>query len=162
MEFNNSLDQKELITVPVETRFHLEKASSYAKIVGIIGMIISGLFALVALALIFGGTSIASFVPGGGVLGLIGGAAIIFIGLFCLLLFCAMIFLMLKVYKFSTLTASSIMKESDEELELGLKELKTYFMGTGILIIALIFIFIVGLISFGSVLLSLVSSFGRM
>lgn len=158
MDFNNLEDNRDLITVPTETRFHLEKTSNYTKIFSIIGFVMSAIFAMVALGLIVSGPALASFMPDfsglGGSMALLGSGMFISLGVMCLVVVVLMIFLMLKLFRFSTSVSTSIMKESNLDLELGLKELKTYFVTSGIVAIVTIAMVIFGIVIFGGILMA--------
>lgn len=151
MDFNNSFDQGEVIKVPTESRFHLEKASSYSRGLSILGLILAFLLGIVSLGLIFGGSFMSNFIPG---IGSLGAGLFMSIGLFFLVLVGVYVFLMIKLLRFASLANSSIMKESNEELEQGLKELKTFFKGYSILVIVLFVSIIMGGIIFGGILMS--------
>lgn len=155
MDFNNMVDDRELIVVPTETRFHLEKTGTYTKIISIVGFVFGAILALASLGVLFGGSAVASSIPGMGGLGLLGGGVFMFIGLLMLGFTAVFIFLMVKLMRFSTLSASSIMKEDNLELEAALKEMKTYFIGCGILAIVLIATFLLSMIAFGGMIMSL-------
>lgn len=149
------VDDRELIVVPTETRFHLEKTGTYTKIISIVGFVFGAILALASLGVLFGGSAVASSIPGMGGLGLLGGGVFMFIGLLMLAFTAVFIFLMVKLMRFSTLSASSIMKEDNLELEAALKEMKTYFIGCGILAIVLIATFLLSMIAFGGMIMSL-------
>ncbi|MDM1346210.1 hypothetical protein HX017_02820 [Myroides marinus] len=155
MDFNNMVDDRELIVVPTETRFHLEKTSTYTKAFSIVGFIFGAILVLASLGVLFGGSAVASSIPGMGGLGLLGGGIFMFIGLLMLAFTAVFIFLMVKLMRFSTLSASSIMKEDNQELEAALKELKTYFVVSGILAIVFIATFILSMIAFGGMIMGL-------
>lgn len=135
MNLESVVNEKGLITVPVETRYYLEKASIYAKWISIIGLIFCGLLVLVALGLILGLSYMESVIPGFGLLRMLGGDKFIYFGVGILVFVGVIILLLIKMYRFSAFTPSSLLKENDEELELGLKELKCYFVFIGVLVI---------------------------
>lgn len=135
MDLGSVVNDKGLITVPVETRFHLEKASTYAKWISITGFVFCGLGILVSLGLIFGLAYMGSIIPGFGLLRILGGDKFIYFGVGILVFVGIIILLLIKMYRFSAFTSSSLLKENDEELELGLKELKSYFVFIGVLVI---------------------------
>lgn len=135
MNLESVVNEKGLITVPVETRYYLEKASIYAKWISIIGLIFCGLLVLVALGLILGLSYMESVIPGFGLLRMLGGDKFIYFGVGILVFVGVIILLLIKMYRFSAFTSSSLLKENDEELELGLKELKCYFVFIGVLVI---------------------------
>lgn len=151
------VDDRELIVVPTETRFHLEKTGTYTKIISIVGFVIGAFFALVSLGVLFGGSAIVSSIPGMGGLGVLGGGVFMFIGLLMLVFTAVVIFLMIKLFRFSTLSTSSIMKEDNLELEAAFKELKTYFVVGGIIAIVMIAGSLLGLIAFGGMIMNLAS-----
>lgn len=149
------VDDRELIVVPTETRFHLEKTGTYTKIISIVGFVFGALFALVSLGVLFGGSAVARSIPGMAELGLLGGGIFMFIGLLMLAFTAVIIFLMVKLMRFSTLSASSIMKEDNLELEAAFKELKTYFVVGGIIAIVMIATILLSMIAFGGMIMSL-------
>ncbi|WP_121964130.1 hypothetical protein [Myroides sp. N17-2] len=124
-----------LVIVPVETRSYLKKSSTYAKWISIIGFIFCGLLILVALGLLLGLSYMESVIPGFGLLWILGGDKFMYFGVGILVFVGIMILLLIKVFKFSALTSSSLLNENNEELELGLKELKSYFVFIGALVI---------------------------
>lgn len=145
------VDDRELITVPTETRFHLEKTSSYTKGISIIGFVFAFILVLASLGFMVGGSSMASMVPG---MALLGAGVFTFLGLFLLVFTVIFIFLMVKLLRFGSQTTSGIMNEDNQSLELGLKDLKTYFMGCGILAIVSIVFVILAVIAFGGMLMA--------
>lgn len=155
MDFNNIVDEKELILVPTETRFHLEKMNSYTRGISVISFIAGGCLGILGLLLMFGGSFYAGMIPGLG--SALGAGVFVFLGLFLIGMGAVLIFLNVKLYRFGTLTNSSVQKENSEELELGLKNLKTYFVGMGVCVIISVAMVFFSLIAFGGILMAMVS-----
>ena len=135
MDLEDVVNNEKLIIVPIETRVYLKKSSTYAKWISIIGFIFCGLLILVALGVLLGLSYMESVIPRFGLLWILGGDKFMYFGAGILVFVGIMILLLIKVFKFSALTSSSILNENNEELELGLKELKSYFVFIGALVI---------------------------
>lgn len=161
METNDFLDHQLGSSSPQgglssEDKSYLETAAKWAKFLGIVGFVFTGLIVLAAFGMFAMGSALSSAIPEGrGIMGSIIGPGV---GLMYLALATPHFFISLYMYNFADKTKKALSSNNSEVLTEAFKNLKNYFRLMGILVLIIIILYVVMLFLF--MMLS-VSSFSR-
>ena len=150
METNEFLDQGLNTSsnqgLSPEDRDYLETAAKWAKFLGIMGFIFTALIVLGAFSVMTIGSSFGSAMPPGSPFA--GGMFGVGLGIFYLVLALPYFFISLYMYNFAEKTKAGLYSSNSEIMTLAYKNLRNYFRLSGILILAMIVIYIL-IIIFG-------------
>lgn len=136
--YNASLNQSGLSS---EDKGYLDTAAKWAKFLGIMGFIFTGLIVLAALFMFSLGSSLGSAFGGnspisGGMLGFGVGALYIILAV-------PYFFISLYMYRFATKTQTALYSSNDVALTEAFKNLRNFFRLMGILMVAILVLYLV-------------------
>ncbi len=140
------IERENLLTISKESEVHLRETSNWAMFFSILGFIFVGIMIIGSLFF----SMVFSFINTPGVPGYTG----IVIAVVYFIMGIVYLFPILYLYRFSNMVKTAIIKKNQEQLDMGLKNLKSHYKFIGILTIIIFAIYIliaVGMLFTGAV-----------